>query len=460
MLTQILTVEYSSIQEFHKNPAQLGSRAYTPLAEWKFREFNELPHLFQRRVNMSYPFATRYLDQFPKDKTIQLAKFVAFLAGALTAVLAVASLLDPDIFIGFEITHERTVLFYLGVFGTVWAVARGMVPEDSLVFDPVFAIQEVIEYTHYEPAHWKGRLHSNEVRVEFSSLYQMKVLIFLEEILSIIITPFVLWFALPDCSERLIDFFREFTVHVDGLGYVCSFALFDFKKSTTDRTTTIAAEGQAAGLRDDYYSTKDGKMLSSYFSFIDNYATNDPRRTGGRPSPQRKNFYPSPDFPGLASQALPEAKVAKSQMLRSAQLVSGGRNVSYGSPSPSLLLDPHNQPHTSVFRRAAKSPVRTRYRVAIPHPLAGHGEEDEEQAKAAAAARPLIEPPVSSSVMIEGDSTLSDSWKAAQAGIVADDEGTTMIAEQEGAAGTEPGVLGLLYQFQKAQTGSAAGVRI
>jgi len=62
--------------------------------------------------------------------------------------------------------------------------------------------------------------------------------------------------------------------------------------------------------------------------------------------------------------------------------------------------------------------------------------------------------------MIEGDSTLSDSWKAAQAGIMADDEGTTMTAEQEGAAGTEPGVLGLLYQFQKAQTGSAAGVKI
>jgi len=411
--------------------------------------------MFQRRINMSYPFASRYLDQFPKDKTIQLAKFIAFVAGSLTAVLAVASLLDPDIFIGFEITAERTVLFYLGVFGTVWAVARGLVPEDSLVFDPVFAIQEVIEYTHYQPAHWKERLHSDEVRAEFSTLYQMKVLIFLEEILSIIIAPFVLWFALPGCSERLVDFFREFTVHVDGLGYVCSFALFDFKKSTKERAATITLE-DGAGLRDDYYSTKDGKMLSSYFSFIDNYATNDPRRGTGRPQP-RKDIHPPPDFPGLPLQHNQmnnaASKLSRSQVLRSVKFPSAARTAQYSSPSPSMLLDPHHQPQVSRYPRSGRSPVSTRHRMARS-PLTDHGEQDEETGQR------LDDPPVSSSVMIERDSTLSDSWKAAQAGIVADDLAEETEQQDETAGTTEPGVLGLLYQFQKAQVGNDAGVKI
>lgn len=186
--------------------------------------------MFQRRIDMSYPFASRYIDQFPKDKTVQFARFIAFIAGGLGAVLAIASLLDPDVFFGFEITHDRTVLFYLGILGTIWAVTRGIVPEENLVFDPEFAIQNVIDYTHYQPAHWKGRLHSDDIRQEFAQLYRPKVLNFLEEILSIIFTPFILWFSLPRCSARLVDFFREFTVHVDGLGYVCSFALFEFQK--------------------------------------------------------------------------------------------------------------------------------------------------------------------------------------------------------------------------------------
>lgn len=58
----------------------------------------------------------------------------------------------------------------------------------------------------------------------------MKAMIFIQELLSVVLTPLVLWFSLPDCAPAIIDFFREFTIYVDGLGYVCSFAVFDFKR--------------------------------------------------------------------------------------------------------------------------------------------------------------------------------------------------------------------------------------
>ena len=48
----------------------------------------------------------------------------------------------------------------------------------------------------------------------------MKVVIFAQEILSVIMTPFVLWYSLPPCAPAIVDFFREFSIHVDGLGYV------------------------------------------------------------------------------------------------------------------------------------------------------------------------------------------------------------------------------------------------
>jgi autophagy-related protein 9 len=61
-------------------------------------------------------------------------------------------------------------------------------------------------------------------------MFQMKLAIFAQEILSVILTPFILLFSLPACASRIIDFCREFTVHVSGIGYVCSFAVFDFKR--------------------------------------------------------------------------------------------------------------------------------------------------------------------------------------------------------------------------------------
>jgi hypothetical protein len=88
---------------------------------------------------------------------------VAFIAGSFAAVLLLASVIDPELVMHFEITPHRTVLFYIGVFASVLAVARGMIPEDNRVFDPELLMTEVIQYTHYMPDEWKGELHSKKV---------------------------------------------------------------------------------------------------------------------------------------------------------------------------------------------------------------------------------------------------------------------------------------------------------
>ncbi|OAT03668.1 autophagy protein Apg9 [Blastomyces gilchristii SLH14081] len=478
--------------EYQKNPSQIGSRQYTPLAEWKFREFNELRHLFQRRINMSYPFATRYIDQFPKDKMVQIARFVGFIAGALASVLALASVVDPELFLGFEISHDRTVLFYLGVTGTVWAVARGLVPEETLVFDPEFALREVIDFTHYQPAHWQGKLHSDEVKAEFAMLYQMKVLIFLEELLSIIFIPFVLWFSLPKCSDRLIDFFREFTVHVDGLGYVCSFAVFDFKKGTNvipQNQDTQQGGAQDAGqrdLRNDYFSTKDGKMLASYYGFLDNYANNPQPGAPYIHAPNRRRFHPPPSFPALTSPPMmPEANYmgtgrqyrwdAQQRSVTRPNIVgshAGGHSITprtprfgvaaaagaHNSPLASVLLDPHHQPSTSGFRPQNRNVAQSQYRPSRQaHPMNDTIRDEDEPSGTSQILPGLHRHP--SSNMTTGssgadDSRMEESWRMNIIdGEGETDEETENVQDVVGGAG----VLGLIHQFQKVSNDGRGG---
>lgn len=327
---------------------------------------------------MSQPYASHYIDQFPKVKTEKVFRTVAFIAGALVTVLAIASLVDPEMFLSFEITHDRTVLFYVGVLGAIWAFAHGSITEESNVFDPEYYMRNVIECTHYEPDHWSGRLHSYEVKKEFSELYKMKVIIFAEEILSILITPMLLFFALPRCTDQIIDFFREFTIHVDGLGYVCSFAEFDFKKGLGTNAggkkqsrTADEAGGQPMDVRDDYYSTKHGKMEASYYGFIGNYGNymlNPKTGTGvpgHLPPGLRQAFNPPPAWPGLGSPLMggvDNHNLAASRMGRSdirSRARPGGasgrtlRPPGAGppvlpSPMGSILLDPHHQPGTGA----------------------------------------------------------------------------------------------------------------
>lgn len=83
----------------------------------------------------------------------------------------------------------------------------------------------------------------------------------MQELLSVVFTPFVLLVSLPNCAEQIVDFFRDFTVHVDGLGYVCSFAQFDFERHGN------AKYGAPTHNEDEHWVSKDGKMEKSFLNF-------------------------------------------------------------------------------------------------------------------------------------------------------------------------------------------------
>jgi autophagy-related protein 9 len=421
----ILRHFFQNFNDYQKNPAQIGMREYTPFAQWKFREFNELQHLFRRRINMSYPFADRYISQFPKDKTVQIARFVTLVSGAVVSVLGLATVFDQDNFLNFEITEGRSTIFYIGIFGSIWAVARGLLPEDNMVYDTAFSIQEVIQFTHYEPNHWANRLHTVDVKEEFSKLYQMKVMIFLEEVLSIFFTPFVMCFSLPKCSERIIDFFREFTVHVDGLGYVCTFAEFRFMgqairpppkgraadpEDVARPSNAIAPGGPVStangngntNLRDEYFAAKDNKLEHSYWGFMNDYARNPKTDIHFPYGSSRRRFHYPPPVPGLPSPSFAPttdyggpAQLHRHGSSGGALLGSmisppphrgtfgtprfGAHQHQHGSTMPghpgqsplqSLLLDPHHQPSNSGFATGTTSPQALRPRGAVGSLLA------------------------------------------------------------------------------------------
>ncbi|KAF3941256.1 hypothetical protein ABW19_dt0209839 [Dactylella cylindrospora] len=337
---------FQYFNEFKTNPSALGSRRYTPLAEWKFREFNELGHLFHRRMNISYPFATKYLEQFPKEKFVQVAKFVTFVSGSFAAVLAIASLLDTEL-LHFEITKDRTVLFYITFFGTITAVARGVIPAETDVFDPTYELSWVMYHTRYSPPEWKGRLHSDEVKNEFSKLYELKIMIFFWEVASIILTPFVMWFSLPKCSDRIIDFFREFTVHVDGIGYVCSFAEFDFNMTTPKKASSVSG-------REEYYDTRDNKMKSSMMGFLDIYGN----RQGI--SSSRINYAPGYSNPGASPVSTADNMHGTLTQRRGRTNPGVQQSQQFGTHSmyrgqASALLDRHHHPAPSHARTLRQS---------------------------------------------------------------------------------------------------------
>jgi autophagy-related protein 9 len=103
----------------------------------------------------------------------------------------------------------------------------------------------------------------------------MKAAIFVQELLSVVLTPMILTMSLPTSAPDIIDFFREFTVDVDTLGYVCSFAIFDFKRHGNIKFGAPSFgeqrndENKRSGgwQEDERLQSKDGKMEKSFLAF-------------------------------------------------------------------------------------------------------------------------------------------------------------------------------------------------
>jgi autophagy-related protein 9 len=423
--------------EFTRNPAKASARAFTPHAEWKIRQFNELDHLFQRRLRQAMPFADEYLKQFPKDKSDQIYRFIAFITGALAAVLALMTLFDSELFLGFEITPGRTAFFYFTILGSIWAFAHGQVPEEYEVYDPVKCLNDVLMYTNYKPKHWKNRMHSSEVRAEFSGMYQMRIIIFLEEILSLVVTPWILLRNSGTRCERVIDFFREQTVHVDGIGYQCNFAVFHFKKDpNAEDPATVLQEHD--GLRDDYYGLKDDKMLASVQNFAQYYShyNHYNRRAGGARKPQ--GWQPPPAWPPLLSPSIAEEGQPSNAIV--AQRAAAVKHSGMLSPHQRSLHSSPRQPVRST-RDARASSSRS---DTVTHRAAVSGARHA--------------PGITESRMMSEDDDLRDAAHPEREYVDTDTEADGEDGEGEGVGGA--GVLGMLYQFSKAQTEKGPGVKI
>jgi hypothetical protein len=98
----------------------------------------------------------------------------------------------------------------------------------------------------------------------------------LQEVFSILLAPCVLYYKLPESASEIIDFFRDCTVQIDSVGYICSFASFDFEKHGNMQY------GAPEEARNKRYVSTHGKLEQSFLNFKANHPNWDPGVQGSQ----------------------------------------------------------------------------------------------------------------------------------------------------------------------------------
>ncbi|KAM6208846.1 autophagy-related protein 9B isoform 1-T2 [Sarcoramphus papa] len=223
LVWQLLYAFFSYAEVIKREPGSLGARRWSLYGRHYLRHFNELNHELQARLSRGYKPATKYMNSFTSPLLTVLAKNVGFFAGSILAVLIVLTVYDEDVL---TVEHILTAITLLGL---VVTLARSFIPDEHTVWCPEQLLQRVLAHVHYMPDHWQGNASRSETRGEMAQLFQYKAVFILEELLSPILTPLILIFALPARALDIVDFFRNFTVEVVGVGDICSFAQLDVR---------------------------------------------------------------------------------------------------------------------------------------------------------------------------------------------------------------------------------------
>lgn len=224
LVWQILYAFFSYTEVIKREPGSLGARCWSLYGRCYLRHFNELDHELMSRLSKGYKAASKYMNCFLSPLLTVVAKNVAFFAGSLLAVLIALTIYDEDVL---AVEHVLSSITLLGVCITV---CRSFIPDKHMVFCPEQLLRVILAHIHYMPDHWQGSAHRYETRDQFSQLFQYKAVFILEELLSPVVTPIILIFCLRRKSLEIIDFFRNFTVEVVGVGDTCSFAQMDIRQ--------------------------------------------------------------------------------------------------------------------------------------------------------------------------------------------------------------------------------------
>jgi autophagy-related protein 9 len=220
-------------ESFYSNRSSLltGDRtsSWTPYALWKVREYNELNHSLRQRLDSPqvHDLAIKFLEQFPNYLRATVFKLVSFVSASFVSfILIILALADSTTLAEFHVLG-RSLVWYLALFSGILALSRPLSRAPHACCNPEEIMQELYQYTHYFPSAWKGRCHEPWVLREFQQMYAPKISIFVQELISVLVTPFFLIFVFPSRAAQIASFVKDHRKHVKGLGDICSFACFE-----------------------------------------------------------------------------------------------------------------------------------------------------------------------------------------------------------------------------------------
>ena len=211
-------------ERFYNKPELLIGRQWSIPYTWRFREYNELEHLFKKRLHESNKYTREYLNQFRSKKADTIARCFIFIISALLIVLIIFSFINEYILLKLYISEDKTTLWYIGVLGSLLTLCRTFVVKKRQ-FEPHLHMKKLDTYLRHIPRHWIAQANKSHIKQEIVQHYEYQIISIMKECAGVIFIPYILYHF---CNhiESIAHFILHNTSTDQHLGRICSYSQF------------------------------------------------------------------------------------------------------------------------------------------------------------------------------------------------------------------------------------------
>lgn len=204
-------------EKFYNNPSKITSKQWSLKAKWKLRYYNELKHELKERLNISTQYADTYCNIFNYKIVSTICKFIIFVFSSFFILLLLLSLYNEHLLLNLNVSNNKPILWYLGIFGSIIALGKNMTKEKNM--EKINCIDKLVKYIRYLPKRFKDEYNSIEMKKSITNIFEYQIYTFLKEYFSVLIIPYSLMY-LSNYVDNIIDIILENLEYDNNLGYV------------------------------------------------------------------------------------------------------------------------------------------------------------------------------------------------------------------------------------------------
>lgn len=269
----IFVVHYlvSFTTEIYTKKSNFGPKEWTIYAKYMFREYNELPHIFNDRIIKSYKYAIQYEQKFNAHLTNIIMEKIIYIAGAYLTLLLLMTLYDDRILMYISL-FGRNLIWYVAILTSCISLARMMSVYPSLIDESSDEImQKIYLYTHYDTNKYVRTGSFKTVQIKqfsiFKKLYIYKIYNGLIEIITILLLPYYIYFKFSDDIDTIHTFVSRSTVNHPKIGYVCKYSLINNQDSSN---ISSKEEDMLLNQNDQFNYDKEKRSYDNFIKYYNN----------------------------------------------------------------------------------------------------------------------------------------------------------------------------------------------